>query len=252
MKNKCFILGAADPEMSAIEHLLTGCGAIYCYAMRDGLRVGAGNAYHSTCVMPPCPSRRGRPCEVDAFPAIGAVPGDTYCPHCKRGDPSAINWTLDDYSVIAVECSVEDITPAIVCDHHRPGDPGYGRPPSEFLPASSIGQVISLLADSGRLPQEWTRRFVSGSYYSSRGDIIGSTVRIVSGQDGGHLDEPSYPGEVAIIPADIILCAAADHCLGAAYRGECPGADPRKIPQTIALLARYVEAAPTGIHDVEK
>jgi len=29
-------------------------------------------------------------------------------------------------------------------------------------------------------------------------------------------------------------------------------ADPRKIPQTIALLARYVEAAPTGIHDVEK
>src|SRR5690606_24433639 len=29
-----------------------------------------------------------------------------------------------------------------------------------------------------------------------------------------------------VIPDDLVYTAAADHCLGAAYRGECPGVDP--------------------------
>ena len=29
-----------------------------------------------------------------------------------------------------------------------------------------------------------------------------------------------------MVPKAILLAAAADHCLGAAYRGECPGVDP--------------------------
>src|SRR5690606_27510283 len=29
-----------------------------------------------------------------------------------------------------------------------------------------------------------------------------------------------------VIPDDIVYTAAADHCLAAAYRGECPGVDP--------------------------
>jgi hypothetical protein len=32
-----------------------------------------------------------------------------------------------------------------VVDHHRPGDPGYGKPPEEFWGGSSIGQVLELL-----------------------------------------------------------------------------------------------------------
>ncbi len=28
------------------------------------------------------------------------------------------------------------------------------------------------------------------------------------------------------VPRDVMLIAAADHCLAAAYRGECPGVDP--------------------------
>lgn len=70
-------------------------------------------------------------------------------------------------------------------DHHAPGDPGYGRPPADFLPASSIGQVVSELA---RLGHEW-----------------------------------------AIPTDDILYVAAADHCLAAAYRGECPGVDPDRL-----------------------
>lgn len=31
-------------------------------------------------------------------------------------------------------------------DQGRPGDPGYGCPPAEFLPASSVGQVMADLA----------------------------------------------------------------------------------------------------------
>src|SRR5690606_33870026 len=34
---------------------------------------------------------------------------------------------------------------------------------------------------------------------------------------------------VYVIPAAIIFAAAADHCLGAAYRGECPGVDPDEL-----------------------
>src|SRR5690554_5203458 len=32
--------------------------------------------------------------------------------------------------------------------------------------------------------------------------------------------------DAIVIPDHIVFCAAADHCLAAAYRGECPGVDP--------------------------
>jgi len=88
-------------------------------------------------------------------------------------------------TVYAVECI--DVLPEgwVRIDHHRPGDPGYGCPPSVFFPASSIGQVITEL------------------------DLLGVADRLSAAD---------------IIEA--IHAAAADHCLAAAYRGECPGVDP--------------------------
>lgn len=128
---------------------------------------------------------------------------------------------------------------AIRIDHHCPGDPGYGRPPSEFLAASSIGQVIAELARLGRLPEAWPRLGTSWGCTWQRGELV---------TRGGHPDQPCFPlgwwvttreegetgdasygsdcGETAEVPRDLVLCAAADHCLGAAYRGECPGVDP--------------------------
>src|SRR5690606_9299299 len=91
----------------------------------------------------------------------------------------------EDSTVYAVECIGELPEGWIRIDHHRPGDPGYGCPPSVFFPASSIGQVIAEL------------------------DLLGVADRI-SDED--------------IMEA--LLAAAADHCLAAAYRGECPGVDP--------------------------
>src|SRR5690606_32246277 len=55
--------------------------------------------------------------------------------------------------VYLVECDVS--TPPgverVVVDHHREGDPGYGRPPKDFMAASSIGQVIEHLAQMGAI-----------------------------------------------------------------------------------------------------
>jgi hypothetical protein len=39
--------------------------------------------------------------------------------------------------------------------HTRPGDPGYGAHPEEVFPRSSLGQVIEVLADLGRLPESF-------------------------------------------------------------------------------------------------
>jgi len=41
-----------------------------------------------------------------------------------------------------------------------------------------------------------------------------------------HRNDFYFERRVALIPPPLICAAAADHCLGAAYRGECPGVDP--------------------------
>jgi hypothetical protein len=81
------------------------------------------------------------------------------------------------------------------------------------MSASSIGQVIDLLAQFGRIPPEW----------------------------------PSGPS------AEILLTAAADHCLGAAYAGRCPGVDPDALlhwraASRAAFQGRPIEAV---LADVE-
>lgn len=143
--NRIWVLGAPDPEMALIENLLRQCGETIIYATD-----ASGKRVH---------------------------PGNAYrCP---------IPVVPDGSTVYAVECI--DVLPDgwVRIDHHRPGDPGYGCPPSVFFPASSIGQVITEL------------------------DLLGVAYHL-SGED----------------IMEVFLAAAADHCLAAAYRGECPGVDP--------------------------
>lgn len=237
---RLWLLGAPDPEMGAIERLLTAAGERIAYATADGRRVHPGSAYR---------------CD----PVAGAT----------------------HY----VECGPIDGYPdgAVVIDHHRPGDPGFGRPPAEYLSASSVGQVIAELARhvaSGRVapPEGWevrtrrtyttaTRPQVGWQYHTreaadySRGRGVAPLVRVVahplpeyvvsSRADtparawGESPDErrpagyapPSREGEYTSVRLpdgqwrDWLLAAAADHCLGAAYRGECPGVDPDELMQ---------------------
>jgi len=156
MTKRIWVLGASDPEMEAIEHLLRRAAERVVYATIAGRRVRPAEAY------------------VDGLDAIESV----------------------DDVVVLVECVPPVAAPEVVIvDHHRPGDPGYGRPPEDFWAASSVGQVWALLG----------------------------------------LPAPSRHSR-----AETKLVAAADHCLGAAYRGQCPGVDPDHLAAwRAASRARY-------------
>jgi len=123
----------------------------------------------------------------------------------------------DTSPVWTVECAIQDVVPTVRIDHHRPGDAGYGKPPKHYLPASSIGQMLDHLARAGYrpLPEDTPAR---------NGDRPG-----LRSTGTGWVLVQTYPDGTLYrsdIPADMLYTAAADHCLGAAYRGECPGVAP--------------------------
>lgn len=115
------VLGAdSDSEMIQIERRLRAAGEIVAYATIQGSRVHPGNAYRAT--------------------------GWTFFPW----SPIVGEAFFDDGGqIVFVECFVAGSGPAFerptIIDHHRPGDPGYGRPPEEYWEASSLGQVCALL-----------------------------------------------------------------------------------------------------------
>lgn len=149
---RIWILGAPDPEMVAIESLLTQAGEYVAHAgFLDAGRPGG--------------FRR-------------CAPGDAYASqaHQYRTDCGDVGSRSETWYLVECTVPTPDGCLVIRIDHHWPGNPGFGRTPAEFFPASSIGQVLAVLAMEPSLEQR--------------------------------------------------LIAAADHCLGAAYRGECPGVDP--------------------------
>lgn len=109
MTHYYFILGAPDPEMEEIERLLRDKALPYGYAFSRGRRVHPASAYEADHIEP----------------VFGNVAGDT----------------------VAIECGGPPIRATIRLDHHNPGDPGYGREPEEYLEASSLGQLLTLLGD---------------------------------------------------------------------------------------------------------
>ena len=183
--NRIWFLGAPDPEMSAIEALLKECGEKVEYATINGQRVKPHEAYKADNICDP-------------------LPESTYLVECSYILSQSPNTTPPYSHIVRI-------------DHHNHGDVGYGRPPEDCMQASSIGQVISVLALLGVLPK-WGI---------------------------GHSDEPGFPGEWdnseeppeifsggwRNIPKEFAFIAAADHCLGAAYQGHCPGVDPEELMQ---------------------
>ena len=145
--NIVVVLGGLDPEMLAITKACRGLGIRTIQAAVDGLPVHPGNAYRCN----------------------GFVDGGIH---------------TDDY-VISVECEVVDLRVDFAADHHRPGDRGYGRPPSAYWEASSIGQVYQHLTDGG-IPATALSDAFGGERY---------------------------------------LVAASDHCPSHAFQGRCPGID---------------------------
>lgn len=168
-----FVLGAADPEMRATERLLADGNHAFTHARVDGKRVHPANAYRA-------------PLPVAAGEALAA--GAT---------------------VYLVECVGDAVPGTRRIDHHHPGDPGYGRPPDEYWPASSLGQTIAVI-------------------------------------------DRLQPGGMTVTP-QLRMIAAADHCLGAAYRGLCPGVDPAALLDWhIAARAAFEKRPPAALRrDIE-
>lgn len=219
---RIWILGASDPEMVAIEQLLAECGERVLFATVAGVRVHPGNAYRADGLS-------------------GVSPGQEAL-------------ALSGADVAIVECGVptpwlyESATRAVV-DHHRPDDPGFGRGPKEFLAASSLGQVVSILAGEDRLPRSWHHgpgeEASAGQYLPPRG-ASGWTVCVQPDVGAGYAVH-------ADVPEGVVLTAAADHCPGGAYAGACDGVDPDALMRWRAesragFQGREVEAV---IADVE-
>lgn len=112
-QNLFFILGRADPEMNTIAKILKEYEHPFIYAeMNDnsGRRVYSSTAYKAN------------------LPAAKDVPAGA--------------------KLVWIECH-PDVAVAnpndIIIDHHRPGDPGFGKPPAQYWEGSSIGQLCILL-----------------------------------------------------------------------------------------------------------
>jgi len=243
MAKRIWILGAPDPEMTVIEDLLRACGERVEYALVRGERVSPAEAYRARL------SRSANLRDVT----------EVYLVECD---------------LVGNEIAHVDSVHRI--DHHRPGDAGYGRPPSDYFAASSIGQVVSALGlailygyreNAVRiLADEEGGRAIETSW-SGVGDIPaagGGVFRSVlpGAQEWPYgkwglwdgVDLPAHMGLDGIDASEVLMTAAADHCLAAAYRGECPGVDPDALMRwRVETRAKHQGRAVEDIlADVEK
>jgi hypothetical protein len=170
--NTLVIFGAPDHEESLARKIAEAAGcmtgtAFYSTGM-EGQAVHAGTAYKANGHM------------VDS-------PAD-------RDDLALVK------RVIFFECSKSSANgrypeaEEVVCDHHRPGDPGYDKGPDEFWMGSSLGQLCSIL-----FPDRGCSSAASAAWLLSDGKF-----HIFD----GNLDT-------------ILMVAAADHCPADVYAGRC-------------------------------
>lgn len=226
-RRRVWILGAPDPEMAEIEAVLREHGEEVVYATVDGKRVHAGNAYTAA---DPFQYQEGDGSR------IGSAGGPIRHPYRPK---------------VLVECRpcgigedpVEEVT---VVDHHFPGNHGYGKSPLDFFEASSLGQVLL---------------FVLGEQTEAE-----KTCPNTPAHHPGVVTQCGHCGYVArYLPTrEQRYIAAADHCLLAAYQGECPGIDPDELlrfrvrsraafrKNSEEQLLRDVEAARTALRSAPK
>lgn len=208
MNNVLWILGAKSSTMDAIESLLTEAGEWVELAMDLQERVCPSIAYRASTYS----ERSGRRL------SDGDIVYQVECDVAYFGYPDTGPLKLDVRQI----------------------DPLPGRPPSEFLPASSIGQVIAELARLGlighaaRQPRvQWGYEALCGSTSARAGDLVWVPEWHDDAPFGWAIQTTDAAGddvgEACWVPHDLVLLAAADYCLEAACRGECPGVDPEEL-----------------------
>lgn len=212
-----FVLGADDAEMSAIRTLLVERGQSFLVALAPVMRRDP-----TTGQMVPVLAEDGSPTYQRVAPGQRAsCAGEVYL----TGD--IVPRPLDGLEVIAIEVAGPWGSPVI--DHHDE-HPLASAPPDQFLSASSLGQVISRLAQMGVLPSSWGGDFL---------ESIGARDEA----DGTFIDSPggiavASAGCFRIVPQALVFEAAADHCPAAAVAGRCPGVDPESFAPFLAESKR--------------
>lgn len=147
----------------------------------------------------------------------------------------------DDQRLVAVECAwAGQPRPHVVIDHHRPGDLGYQASPAHFLSGSSIGQVLIALADQNMLPHCLTPPVLDEALRAQHTPLpehpyihqvdSGLAPFVLVGPDNIHW-----------LPEAAAFLAAGDHCLAAAYRGECPGIEPDDLLAWRSAVRAYYQ-----------
>lgn len=195
MEDVLFVLGAMDPEMEMIERIISRMRLLHCHATANGEPVHSGNAY--------------------------------------KADRIEHEGTL-----VFIECAFADGRPegSVVIDHHREGDPGYGVEPDQFFKGSSLGQVLAFLAASRIITERWATKEQWRQVRRQPTPQLGAGWCQGALAIGGDLEKGT--GDYTSIgkwvgwfepPHEITLTMASDHCVGAAYKGQCPGVSPEAM-----------------------
>lgn len=188
-----FILGSDDHEMRAIEALLTRMDQPFCYA--TGAVTG----------------KRVRPGES----AYGIVLRDGRTFDARSEDWS--NATMEIGEHVAIEVQGPWGPPQI--NHHGDHERAHWGP-ENFLAASSIGQVVAMLARHHVLPETFEPAWGRAP--------TGPDAQFCFARGSWNVMAFQGAGGWRTVPTDIVHTAAADHCLAAAFRGQCPGVRPEE------------------------
>ena len=216
------VLGAPDPEMALCEKLAIAAGKTVVYATSGGKRVTSANAYRADISVP-----------IKGAQTIVLV--ECYIPALGQRHVEGVFGLGAPLSAEEEWLAESDI---VRIDHHSPGDPGYGKPPEKFLPASSVGQLLTYLAVGGSAtpptPENWGYAFekvgIIQYLQQQYGDTVMTPGWCIQTNDG-----------LALVDPEIVLAAAADHCLAHAYAGRCPGVDPDTLMRWSRAMKITVE-----------
>jgi len=170
-----FVLGAKDPEMDDIEEILLSAKLDYVYASINGVRCHPGNSYEA------------------------------------NNESYMANNDLSKYKkIVYIEsATIKKYNNSIFLDHHKEGHFGFEFTYKDFLPASSIGQLIKYLIDN---------------------DIsLFKKTNINSNKFLFQNNEWSYENQ--IILKKYVFSAAVDHSLSESYKGLCQGVNTSEVSE---------------------
>lgn len=213
---RLFVLGASDPEMQRIETVLSEEGEDYVWAKtRSGTRVTSSEAYAVDGTI-----SDDIPSDYDTYIVV-----ETFGPAWLGVYNSSWKDTAAD---------------VIVVDHHLSGQPGFSRPPAEYMEASSLGQILTIL---GRAPTPEDRLIAAadhclGAAYAGKCPAVDPAILRewrVAILAKWRLVEPDYIREAVL--------AAVGHIQRSPKVGGIVRLGPTvpELPEAAAILGEIVE-----------